>query len=193
MWINPRATIQQIVDTSPEHLVLFLAAVVGFSNGLDQASARCVGDTLPLPMIFLIALIAGPVGGVIGLYISGALIYWTGTWIGGNASSQNIRAAIAWSQIPMIWGLLLWIPALALFGEELFTTEMPTVTASPSMAFSLLIYTVVELAVGLWTLVVFIQCLAQVQGFSVWKVVGNLLLSVLVILPPFLIIFLATA
>ena len=95
IWTKPRATIQQIVDTNPEHLVLLLAAIGGFSSVLDRASTRSLGDKLDWPVIFLIAAIVGPIAGIIALYIGSALIRWTGSWIGGKASSQTIRAAMA--------------------------------------------------------------------------------------------------
>jgi hypothetical protein len=188
MWIKPRATIQQIVDTNPEHLVLLLAAIAGFSQVLDRASMKGMGDRWEWPIIFIIATIAGPIGGIIGFYIGGALIHWTGKWIGGKASSQDIRAAIAWSAVPIIWALILWIPGLVLFGQELFTTEMPSIDADPSLALIFLGFAAIEIIVGIWAFVVFLKCLGQVQGFSAWKALGNAILPGLIIIVPIVLI-----
>jgi len=188
MWTKPRATIQQIVDTNPEHLVMILAAISGFSQVLSRASMRSMGDELAWPFIFLIAAIAGPIGGIIGLYIASALIRWTGSWIGGNASSQNIRAALAWSSVPIIWALILWLPELALFGQELFTTETPIIDANPSLVILMLGFAAIELSIGIWTAVVFLKCLGQVQGFSAWKALGNAFLAGIVIVIPIAVI-----
>ncbi len=169
MWTMPRATIQQIVAENPTRFVLVLAAIAGFAQALDRARMRSIGDRLEWPMIFLIAAVGGPIVGIIGLYIGGALLRWTGNWIGGIASSENIRAAIAWSSVPIIWGLALWIPELALFGQELFTTETPKIDANPSLAFLLFGFAAIEITIGIWTLVVFLKSLGQVQGFSAWE------------------------
>jgi hypothetical protein len=56
--------------------------------------------------------------GIIHLDIGGAILRWTGSWFGGQASSEEVRAAIAWSSVPRIWALLLLIPELALFRNE---------------------------------------------------------------------------
>jgi len=184
MWTKPRATIQQIVDTNPEYLVLLLAAISGFSESLNRASTKSMGDKLEWPMIFLIAAIVGPLGGIIGLYIGSVLIRWTGGWIGGQASSQHIRAALAWSSVPAVWLLIIWIPELALFGQEMFTTEMPIVDASLSLTFILLGFSVIEIVISVWIIVVLLKCIGQVQGFSAWKALGNLFLSGLVIIVP---------
>ncbi len=190
MWTKPRATIQQIVDTNPERLVMTLAAISGFAQVLDRASMRSLGDKLEWPAIFLIAAIAGPIGGIISLYIASALIRWTGTWIGGNASSQNIRAALVWSNVPIIWALILWIPELALFGQELFTSETPTIDATPSLAFLMLGFAAIEISIAIWTIVVLLKCLGQVQSFSAWKALGNVVLAGLVVIVPIVVIVL---
>jgi hypothetical protein len=188
IWNKPRATIQQIVDTNPKHLVLVLAAISGFSETLDRACTRSTGDHLAWPIIILIAAIIGPIGGIITLYIGGALIRWTGSWIGGNASSQNVRAALAWSSVPIIWDLLLWIPELILFGQELFTSETPIIDASLSLTLIFLGFGTIEITIGTWTIVVFLKCLGQAQGFSAWKALGNVILTLLVIIVPIVII-----
>ncbi len=190
MWTKPRATIQQIVDTDPERLVLVLAAIAGFSGGLDRASIQSMGDRWEWPTIFLIAATAGAISGLIGLYIGSALIRWTGNWMSGNASSQNIRAAMAWSSVPIIWALILWIPGLVLFGQELFTTETPIIDATPSLTFIFVGFGVIELTVGIWVFVVFLKCLGQVQGFSAWKALGNVFLAGLVIIIPIVLVVL---
>ena len=191
MWTKPRATIQQIVDTNPQRLVLLLAAAAGFGQALDRASINSIGDRVDWPVIFIVAAVGGPIAGLIGLYIGGALIHWTGTWIGGKTSAENIRAAIAWSSVPMLWALVLWIPELALFGQELFTAETPVIDADTTLNSAFLAFGVVEVTIGIWTLIVYLKCLAQVQGFSAWKALGNSILAGLVIIVPILIIAIA--
>ena len=191
MWTKPRATIQQIVDTNPQRLVLLLAAAAGFGQALDRASINSIGDRVDWPVIFIVAAVGGPIAGLIGLYIGGALIHWTGTWIGGKTSAENIRAAIAWSSVPMLWALVLWIPELALFGQELFTAETPVIDADTTLNSAFLAFGVVEVTIGIWMLIVYLKCLGQVQGFSAWKALGNSILAGLVIIVPILIIAIA--
>jgi hypothetical protein len=188
MWVEPRETIQQIISSNPTRMVLLLAALSGFGSALDKASIKSMGDMFELPIIFSIAAIAGPIGGILSLYLGGALVRWTGTWIGGVASSQNIRAALAWSSVPLIWALLIWIPELALIGDELFTSETPRMDASYTLLLAFLGLSLIELVIAIWTLVILLKSLGQVQGFSAWRALGNLLLSVLVIVVPILII-----
>ncbi len=182
IWTRPRETIREIVFSNPTRSVLLLTALAGFSTGLDNASIASMGDTLDLVMIFGIVAIVGPIGGIIGLYIGAALLRWMGMWIGGAASSMDIRAAMAWSNVPIIWALLLWIPELFLFGSELFTSDTPKIDASESLTYSFIGFGVIEVLVSIWALIIFLKCLGEVQGFSAWKAIGNTLLAGLAVI-----------
>ena len=193
MWTRPRATIQQIVDANPERGVLLLSAVAGIGQALDRACAKNLGDKLDWPLILLFAALVGPVAGILGLFVGGALLRWTGSWMGGQGSSRNIRAAIAWSNVPEIWAMLLWVPSLALFGQELFTSKTPLIDADPVRLAAFLGFAGVELVLAVWALVVFLKSLGQVQGFSAWKALGNALLTALVVIVPLAAIGIAAA
>ena len=179
IWKQPRATIQYIVDTNPQNSVLVLSAIAGIGQLLSNASARSLGDNLDMSTILLIALVVGPISGIIGLYLGGLLLRWTGSWMDGKGSAENVRAALAWSNVPLIWAMLLWLPELALFGGELFTSGMPEVEASETLPSLLLLFGLIEIVIAVWAFVVFLQCLGQVQGFSAWKALGNAILAML--------------
>ncbi len=180
MWTKPRRTIQHIVDTNPEHMIVPLAALVGVSTALNAASDRSMGDTVEWPIIVVLAALVGPILGLAGLYIFAELLRWTGGWIGGQASSQHIRAALAWSQVPSICALPLWIPTLALVGEELFTSATPNIDADPALAGVVIGLAIVERTIGIWALVLLLKCVGQVQCFSRWKALGNTVLGGLI-------------
>jgi len=48
IWIKPRGTIRQILDTNPQQYVLLLAALSGIYRALDRASGQGYGDNLSL-------------------------------------------------------------------------------------------------------------------------------------------------
>lgn len=181
IWIRPRATIRHVVAHDPERLVWVLAMLAGIGRALDRADMRNAGDQLQWPFIALGALMVGPLLGVAGLYLGGALVRWTGRWLGGQGSAVAIRAAIAWAGALEVWGLLLWIPQVAVFGQELFMSDMPSLTAVPVLTLVALGFAVASVTVGLWTAVVLVVGLSEVQGFSLWRALANLLLAGLLI------------
>ena len=188
MWLHPRRTIGQIVETNPDRLVLLLAAVGGIAEALTNASSDSKGDHMSLQAILLTALIGGPLMGIIGLWLGGALLRWTGGWIGGQADSRRIRATLAWANVPLVWSLLLWLPALLLFGAELFATATPIIDASTMLSGLYMVFSFGIGTVSIWAFVVFLHALGEVQGFSAWKALGNSILAGLVVLVPLLVI-----
>jgi hypothetical protein len=179
IWTRPRATIRRIVDEDPERAVLVLAGMGGFAQMLNRASSRSLGDDLPVSGIFLVAAIAGPVVGIASLYVAGWLLKLAGDGIGGRGSVVDIRAALAWSNVPIIWALILVALELALLGEELFTTATPRLDESPMLVLGFLGLALIELIIGIWALVIFLKCLGEVQGFSAWKALGSVLIVVI--------------
>ena len=188
IWTRPRDTIQRIVETDPEKHLVELAALAGVVQSLGEASNRNLGDGFGLVTILALALIAGSIGGVIGVYLSAMLLRFTGKWIGGNASAANLRAAIAWGYVPIIAAGVLWIPLMLLLGREAFASQTPHMDQSTGLAVAVLVISVLFVVAAVWTTVVMLKAIGQVQGFSAWKALGNSLLAGLVIAVPIIVI-----
>ena len=183
IWTQPRATIQQIVDSDPGQSVLILAGISGFASTLDSVRDTGLGDGIPWFYIVLICALIGSLLGIVGLYVFSFLLHWTGKWLDGRASQPLIRAAGAWAQVPIIWGLLLWVPLIALFGQDLFRSGSFGLESNPFSPYLPPILATL-LVLEVWSFVLSLHCLAQVQGFSVWKALGNYVLVIAVVVIP---------
>lgn len=184
IWVKPRETIRNIVETNPTKYVILLTMLAGVGQALDRASSENMGD--PLVAILAICVILGPVGGIISLYIGGVLYRWSGSWLGGQASSEEVRAAIAWSSVPTVFVMPLWIPELLIFGKELFTSSTPRMDANPLLIAVLLGFVIIEIGAEIWAFVLLLKSLGEVHQFSAWKALGAIILGTLVILAPIL-------
>jgi hypothetical protein len=193
IWTRPRATIRGIVDTYPSRCVTLLAMIYGISSTLNSAlqreSERDEGNATSLPAILGLALIAGSIGGVIGNLIMGALVRWTGSWIGGVASAQECRAAIAWGSVPQAVNLALVLGLIGVFGNDLFRSVDLEATGRGKAAI-LIAVGLAQIVLGIWSAVLTVKCIAEVHRFSAWKSLGALLLVGLVFLGAILIIVL---
>lgn len=164
-----------------------LVAITGINKSLDRASLREMGDKFPLFAIVAGAVFIGPLGARFGMWVYSHLIKWSGRLLGGIASREHIKAAMAWATVPTMLVSVLWIPKLLLFGRELFQKETPRMDETPWAGGVLMGIGAVELALGVWTVVLLCNTVAEVQGFkSAWRGLGNLMLAGMVILVPIL-------
>ena len=181
IWTRPRATIQQIVDTEIEQRVVALAALSGITSALDNAGGRSLGDSLPLPAVFAVVLLVGPLAGLIGVYLWAWLLRWTGRWLGGEATLPQLRTAIAWGSVPLIAAGVPMVMALLIAGPEYFSESTPRLDQRPIWAMAVLGLTLVQVVLALWGGVTTVKSVAQVQGFSAWRALGNNLLPLLIV------------
>lgn len=189
MWTQPRATIRQIVAEDPEKMVLVLVLLATLPGVLAEILKWSPGDDLFTTVQRIVGVAADLVFGLFGLYIGARLLSWTGQWLGGHASLKELRAVIAWSNIPEIWALPLSVTNLAIVNRHRFTAASSALRTSAALDNITVVLTGIQWAVWLWGAVVFLQALSEVQGFSVWRSLGNSLLTILFIVTPFFALF----
>ena len=197
IWMQPRDTIQQIVDEDPKHMVLLLAILPALIKVFITFKINMLHGGRPSFLPLFVSIVAGLITSIIGLYIYGALTRWTGTWFDGEASAVNIRAAIAWSMVPTIFSLSLLLLGIALFGEITLTGDQTAGRTDNTLPLVQIIFLVLRVATAIWSFVIYLKMLSQVQGFSIWKALGNALVSGLILvafilaimLLPFMVIF----
>lgn len=189
IWTSPRATIRHILKTDPDYMVLPLAAIAGIGMFLNIALRVRLGGPLSLGRILLLAMLIGPVLGLVSFFLHSWLLYATGRWLGGKADQADIQTVVAWARIPapvdlvVLWGVLTFID-----GRQLFTFASllldPGARLQPPVVFLLLI----SMLMAVWSLVILCQGLGEVQGFSAWKGLLNVILAPFFILGPVLLL-----
>jgi len=180
IWIDPRATIRRIVDSDPTRHVLALAAIgPALFSLFGQWSAALNGTAnqsvlWPLFVAFNVAFQAGL--GILFLYISGAVFRWSGGLLGGTASRVEMRAALAWSQVPSIVAVIILM--LALFAG----VPMPKVLPGRPLQLDAAFYRVLVVAavLGIWGFVINLKCFGEVHRFSAWRALSAILIPPLI-------------
>ena len=180
IWTEPRATIRRIVDTDPTRYVIALAAIGPGLNGLAGQWSKAMNGTgnlsvlWPLWVAFSVAFQAAL--GIVGLYIGAAILKWSGGLIGGVASRVEVRAAMAWSQVPGIAFEIVLLTAV------LSGVPMPQAVKGSLPHVDPAFYKVlaVEVVLGLWGGIVGLYCLAEVHRFSAWRAFCSTLIPALV-------------
>lgn len=184
IWIRPRLTIRTLLESEPERAVLLLAAVGGVAEALDRASSSGIGDRVPYDVALAVTLAVGPLAGILTLFLGGYVLSWTGRWIGGQSTAEDVRTALAWANVPVLGILALWVMEIAFIGSELFTTATPRLDSSPLLGNAFLMFFLGQMIFGIWALIILLHGLGEAHRFSAWRAAGSLLLSLVFVMVP---------
>ena len=191
IWLQPRATIRQIVNTDPERHVLALVAANSVMGALITALASALEGQLGLLFLLLIVLVLAPIAAVVMLYLMAVLLRWTGGWLGGVASSRDLRAAIAWGGVPSVIAGAVLLVAMLMPGLDLFPTPPPELQASPLLLATYGLGPKIQSLAALWSVVAIIKCVGEVHGFSAWRALGSYLLAIVLLVVAMVVVVVA--
>lgn len=169
MWNQPRSTIRAIVHSKPAYGVFYLAAVYALQSFFFYANWWSLGLNAHYHLWMTLGVILSPIIGIVWLYFQGLIYSISGRLLKGAASPAHLRSAVAWSTIPYSITLLMWLFLIFASAENVFIQD----AGGPSSLFVNLI----AMIVGIWSLVLLIQSLREVQQFSVGRSILNVLLS----------------
>lgn len=186
IWLQPRATLRQLMQEPPREAQLMALVVIGtLATGLSRAGSHDIGAHLSLLTILLLAGFSAALSGILLGYLAfSALLQWTGSWLGGRASNQGLRTAIAWSNVPLLPVALMVFGEIALFGSEALTRDGPAADGNLILIGAYGVYGILGAALWIWSVILSVICIAEAQGFSAPKALANILLSMLVPLSP---------
>jgi hypothetical protein len=160
IWLKPRETIRVIVDYDPRYLQRGLILALSLASGL-----LALRDGLGMMML---ETLLNCVVWIISIYGTAGLLLLTGKLLQGKATFAELSAALTWSMIPALAGLLAAF-ALRLAGG-MFDMGGD----------------VLQVLLSLYSFNLWVVTVAEVQQFPTWKAGLNHLLVLLVLLLPVL-------
>ena len=182
IWTEPRATIRRIVDSDPTRNVVALPAISGAISALESQWSKALANNgnlsvlWPIWVAFSVAIWAAL--SVLFLFMSAAVLRWSGSLLGGVASNVEVRAALAWSQVVGIAGAIILLIAV------LMGVSIPQATPGslPHLDPAFDKVMVVEGVLAIWGFVVSLKCIAEVHRFSAWRALLAALIPGIVVL-----------
>lgn len=163
IWLKPRATIEQIIASGNfgvRLIILFFGITLGISSALNNAE-----NLQELFVNALAAVILSPVVTMILLFVIGSIIYGIGKKLGGKASRVQIYTVLAWSSLPLICAALFEI----VLKMMVFILRTNLTLTTVSHVLILLILALINFITAIWAFVILVNCLKQVQGFTMGK------------------------
>lgn len=130
MWMQPRHTVRQMLETAPKRWVVLLAILAGIGLLLDQMIYLCLGSDFTSRVIILVFLLVFcTILGVLLLYLYGFLLAAAGRSLGGVGRAIECRTAYAWSAIPTVWMVPVYLVAalvVVAYGSEVLLSDVLT-------------------------------------------------------------------
>jgi hypothetical protein len=186
VWLKPRRVFRALAEVPIGRADYLLAAAQGMVSWLALCRAQSIGLHSSLAEIFAIAVLAGPVGGVLGIVLMTAIYGQIGRRAGGNATRAQIFHVLAYGGVPLVALLGIWAISALVLGPIAFVKQTPAnLDWFPSLVLSF--RSVAHWALIGWSLLIQIMGLSEVQGlavrrsFGIW-VIGQFLVLVAVMI-----------
>ena len=170
-------TIAKIVAENPNQGLWRLAWIYGFLSLLNGSQSMSLGNSVHFIAILIFAVIAAPFWGMLLFGIWSWVVHLIGKMLKGQGSFAFVRAAFAWSCVPLAVNIVFWVLLLGVFGGSLFQTSQASV--GPMMLMMLVL--IAKVVVMIWSLVIYINALAEVQNYSIGRSIANIVLAWLAI------------
>lgn len=182
IWVQPRKTISAIVRYNPSYLFPLMSAIYGLPMLFSFAQNLSLSENFSLIGIIIGCIVLSVFIGMLGITIVSGLLYWTGKWVGGTGSFKNVRAAVAWSNVPITINILMWFVLIAIFKSQTFMTAFPeTAFAGKDLGIVSFVY-LVQSVMSIWSFFILLHTLGEVQGFSAWRALLNVIIPFVMVM-----------
>jgi len=183
LCFNPRGVIGRVLSTASYRLTLILAAGVGLVQTANAVADAAPGGTPSVLWRFLAVLLLAPPIGILLVYERGFLIQRAGRFLHGQAQGQEVRTALAWSEIPLLLGGGVGMLEVAM-GDLGLAASGNTVDHSLPVLLSQTGFGLLQAACGLWAFILLLHTIAEIQGFSMGRSLASIVLAAVMVVIP---------
>lgn len=197
VWLKPRRVFREMAAAPITAVDYLLGAAQGVVSWLALSRAQSAGSDTGVAQILGKALIAGPIAGVLGLYLMTAVYTRLGRRAGGVATRNQVFHVLAYSGVPMVLSLGIWLIAALLAGEATFI-EVPRADLETFVVLLLRVQFMSHVLLIGWSLLLQVMGFSEVErlglrrAFGLW-IVGQLLVMLVILFLWILIIGLGIA
>ncbi|HUX73522.1 MAG TPA: YIP1 family protein [Steroidobacteraceae bacterium] len=166
VWLRPRRVFRELAATPISRTDYLLGAAQGIVSWLALSRAQSAGADTGISAILGKALVAGPIAGILGLYLMTAVYLRLGRRAAGVATRPQVFHVLAYSGVPLLVSLALWLITALLAGKATFM-QTPHADLAPFVALLLRMQFITHVLLIGWSL------LLQVMGFSEVEHIGT--------------------
>jgi Yip1 domain len=171
VWLRPRRVFRELA-ASPIGITDYgLAAAQGIATAMTWYRSPMAGTHIGAPDILRIAIMLGPVGGILSTFLFAAIYGRLGQRFGGTSSRNQVFHVLAYGGLPVAASLLLSGFTALLVGEAAII-DVPGLVDDGFVAFVLRVQFVTWVFLLLWSVVLQVMGLSEVMGLTALKALG---------------------
>jgi hypothetical protein len=181
VWLKPRRVFRELADKPIGATDYLLGAAQGMVSWLFLSREQGAGATSSLGQIFGTAVIVGPIAGIAGLYIMTAIYARLGRRAGGVSTRNQVFHVFAYSSVPLLASLAVWVVTALLAGEMAFI-KTPRADTEPFIDWLLQGQLIIHGLLIAWSYLLQVMGFSEVEGlatgraFKIW-VLGQVLIA----------------
>jgi hypothetical protein len=193
VWLRPRRVFRELALKPVGVADYLLGAAQGIAGWLALSRAMNAGAASSVAEIFGKALVLGSMAGVASLFLMGAIYARLGSGSGRTAARNQVFHVLAYGGVPLAASLIVWVITALLAGEVTFE-QVPHADVEAFVALLLRIQFIAYVLLTVWSVVIQVMGLSEIQGVATRKALGvwvlGQLIGILALL--FLVILIAT-
>lgn len=179
VWLRPRRVFRELASRpigAPDYL---LAALQGVATSLMVYRSQLSGSGATASQVLASAVVFGPLGGIVSIYLFAAIYGRLGVKAGGRSARNQIFHVLAYGGVPVVTSLILWAFSALLVGEAAIV-ERPGVELDGFPGLVIQAQLTAYLLLFLWSVLLQVMGFSETLGlttrraFAVW-VLGQLL------------------
>ncbi len=193
VWLRPRRVFRELASRPVGRADYLLGAAQGIAGWLALSRAQNAGAAFSLLEIFGKSLILGSIAGIASLFLMGTIYARLCSQAGRIAIRRQVFHVLAYGGVPLAASLLVWLFTALLTGGATFeVTLRPDVESF--VALLLRVQFIAYVVLTLWSIVIQVMGLSEIQGLATRKALGLWILGQLIgfLAVLFLMIFVTT-
>ena len=179
VWLRPRRVFRDLALRPVGAVDYLLGAAQGIAGWLALSRAQNAGATSSVAEIFGKALVIGSIAGIASLFLFGVIYARLGARSGRIAARNQIFHVLAYGGVPLAASLIIWLFTALLTGEVTFE-QVPHPDVEGFVALLLRIQFISYVLLTLWSVVIQVMGLSEVQGVATRKAFGIWVLGQLI-------------
>lgn len=176
VWLKPRRVFRELAGVPIGMTDYLLGAAQGAASWLALSQAQSAGSSSSVAEILGKAVVIGPIMGIAGLYLFAAIYSRLGGRAGGVSTRTQVFHVLAYSGVPMVVSLGIWLLTALLVGEPTFIAT-PVPDMETFLALLLRVQLIANTLLILWTFLLQVMGFSEVQGIATRRALGLWLLG----------------